>query len=327
MWIGFLVFLFSIILTFFIIKIAPFIGLLDHPNARRQNNNSIPTSGGIAILLTWFFGLFYLYFFENINKDLAHALFMGIPLGVVGFIDDRFDISPKFRLLIQISSAVIALWFLEGLPHISFGGEPIILGWLWSPIAFIAILWLINLYNFMDGIDGFASIEILLMSLFFFVFAGAAYNLLLFAAVAGFLIFNWSPARIYMGDVGSTVLGFTIGVLLVRYQNTGQLNLFTGLIPFTLFWFDATYTLFKRWKNGEKLTEGHKKHAYQRLVSAGYTHAQVVGMSLFINVPLWILGVFAVNFEAYVMLFFSMAICITYLGISFVNKKKPFSLD
>jgi Fuc2NAc and GlcNAc transferase len=309
------------------IRIAPILGNVDLPNARRQNSSAIPTAGGIAIAITWYIGIFYLLFTDSIDSSLVKALLSGLILVIVGLIDDIFEVKPIIRIITQIVSVSLALFFLGGLNSLDFGFTEITLSILWTPLAFLGILWMINLYNFMDGIDGFAAMETVFISLFFFLFAGASYNLLLLAAVLGFLIWNWPKAKIYMGDTGSTLIGFTIGVLLVRYQNTGQINLFVGLIPLTIFWFDASLTLFRRWRNKEKLTEAHKKHAYQRLVQSGFSHQSVVLWSIVVNSILFALAYGAFVWPRFVLLFFTVALVLLYGITRWVDGKKKFEVE
>lgn len=306
------------------IKIAPLLGNLDRPNGRRQSNVSVPTAGGIAIAITWYIGIFYLLFIGSINSALVKALLSGLILVIIGLLDDIFELKPIIRIIAQMISVGLALFFLGGLNSLNFGFAESQLSILWSPLAFLGILWMINLYNFMDGIDGFAAMETVFISLFFFLFAGASYNLLLLAAALGFLIWNWPKAKIYMGDTGSTLIGFTIGVLLVRYQNTGQMNLFVGLIPLSIFWFDASFTLFRRWRNKEKLSEAHKKHAYQRLVQSGFSHQKVVLWSVVVNGILFVLAWGAYTWPKLVMLFFVFALGLLYGITRWIDGRKAF---
>ncbi|MCD6180050.1 MAG: glycosyltransferase family 4 protein [Bacteroidales bacterium] len=306
------------------IRISPFLGNVDRPNSRRQSSSVMPTAGGIAIAGTWYIGIFYLLYIGSINSALVKALLSGLILVVVGLVDDIFEIKPGIRIVAQIISVGLALYFLGGLNYVDFGFTETRFSILLTPLAFLGILWMINLYNFMDGIDGFAALETAFISLFLFLFAGASYNLLLLAAILGFLIWNWPKAKIYMGDTGSTLIGFTFGVLLIRYQNTGQLNLFTALIPISLFWFDASLTLFRRWRNKEKLSVAHKKHAYQRLVQSGFSHQKVVLWSLMVNGILFALAWGAYTFPKFVLLFFGVALVLLYGITRWVDKRKAF---
>jgi UDP-N-acetylmuramyl pentapeptide phosphotransferase/UDP-N-acetylglucosamine-1-phosphate transferase len=143
-------------------------------------------------------------------------------------------------LIIQFVFTTLALIFLGGFSSIDLGftviSAPIIL----NICAVIGIIWLTNLFNFLDGIDGYISVEILFICISVFILFGIRTPLFLAAATLGFLIWNWQPAKIFMGDVGSTLLGFTIGVFAIYYQNTNQSSVITWLMLTSLFWFDAT---------------------------------------------------------------------------------------
>lgn len=130
-----------------------------------------------------------------------------------------------------------------------------------------------------------------------------------------------------MGDTGSTVLGFTIGVLLVRYQNTDQLNLISGLIPFALFWFDATITLLRRVKRKENITEAHKKHAYERLIQSGLSHKRILLIGLVINSLLFALAYLAIEYKAYVLGFFLLAVILLFIYTKWADSRYPFDKE
>lgn len=324
---GLVVFIFSIFFTYILIRLAPKLGTIDLPNSRRLNKSPVPSAGGLAILLTWYSGLIYIHFFGHIDTNLFWALISGLLLAVVGFMDDIFGLKPGIRILAQIISTFSALYFLGGLTHLDLGFTIIKSKWILTAISFIGIIWCINLYNFMDGMDGYAGLEIVFMMFFLNLFTGASYNLLLLAATAGFLVWNWPPAKIYMGDTGSTVLGFTIGVLLVRYQNTDQLNLISGLIPFALFWFDATITLLRRVKRKENITEAHKKHAYERLIQSGLSHKRILLIGLVINSLLFALAYLAIEYKAYVLGFFLLAVILLFIYTKWADSRYPFDKE
>jgi Fuc2NAc and GlcNAc transferase len=135
----------------------------------------------------------------------------------------------------------------------------------------------------MDGVDGFASLEAITICFVLFLLSGSIINLLLLACVSGFLFWNLPKAKIFMGDVGSTQLGFILVVLGIYFHNTYQFSILNWIMLTSPFWFDATLTLYRRWRNGEKLGEAHRKHAYQRIVQAGFSHLKVNVYLLIIN--------------------------------------------
>ena len=190
--------------------------------------------------------------------------------------------------------------------------------------ALLAIIWFINLYNFLDGIDGYASIEAICIAIVLFMFTGNNTALLLIASIAGFLFWNRPKAKIFMGDVGSTQLGFILIVLGIYLHNDGQFNFINWILLSTPFWFDATLTLFRRWRNGETLSQAHKKHVYQRLVQVGYDHLQVnmilIGLNIYIAVNLLLIS----RFNYLIIPLFLTTVIILYLLTRIVDRKVPF---
>jgi Fuc2NAc and GlcNAc transferase len=182
------------------------------------------------------------------------------------------------------------------------------------------VLWFINLYNFLDGIDGYAGSEVLFLGIAGFLLFGGEHFLVLVFAVLGFLVWNWHKAKIFMGDVGSTLLGYNIAIFTIYYANEEALNLWIWITLFGLFWFDATLTLYRRYKNGEKLSQAHKKHAYQRLTQSGWSHEKVVVFSIFVNVILFCLVYFISN----VFIAFFISLVVLYGIIKLIDRKKAF---
>jgi len=266
-------------------------------------------------------GLFYLYFTNEINTSLFFALLVGIIISVVSFFDDIYDLSSKLRLLVQAFVAIGGLYFLGGFQSLDFGVFSIESPVITNLFAFFMIVWFINLYNFLDGINGYAGSETLFLSLGGFLLFHDAHFLVLAMAVLGFLYWNWGKAKIFMGDVGSTLLGYNVAVFTIYYANQESSNFWIWIILFGLFWFDATLTLFRRFLNKEKLSQAHKKHAYQRLTQSGYTHKKVVLLSIIINILLFIIVYFISN----AFLAFLSALIVLYAVVKFIDKKKGFA--
>lgn len=247
------------------------------PNERSSHTIPTPRGGGLAIILTFLVGVSI--FHKEISENLLLALFAVLPIVIVSLIDDVKSLSFKTRLIVQSFSILLALYFLGGVNAIDFGFFELSGSWL-NIVAFIIMIWLTNLYNFLDGIDGYAASQTIMVGIGLFALFGNTIGLLLIVSTLGFLIFNWHKASIFMGDVGSASLGFLLGVLVFS-DTTAEWNYF-WLMILSLFWFDATLTLVKRFRNKEKITEAHRKHAYQRLVQSGWSHARVtVGLILF----------------------------------------------
>ncbi len=143
------------------------------------------------------------------------------------------------------------------------------------------------------------------------------------AGALGFLLFNWQKAKIFMGDIGSTFLGFIFAVLMIYSLNNGE-SLYSWLIILGLFWVDATLTLIRRARNGETLSQAHRKHAYQRITQAGWSHQKTVLMGMGINC-IGIIPIFLLQTSPYLILYSIIYILALYLIIRFIDKVKPFS--
>jgi Fuc2NAc and GlcNAc transferase len=208
-------------------------------------------------------------------KGLPHAMVFALAMAVLGFWDDLSGLSPLFRFLVQITAAILSLRAWSPMP------------WLWIPIGALWVVWMLNLYNFMDGIDGLAGGEAAVASCFFFlVFAyygetgWAAANLFIAAASMGFLIHNWPPARVFMGDAGSAFLGAFYGMQSVVAALATPVPFLVLVLPFSNFILDTTLTLFRRMWRKEKWYQAHRTHYYQKMTDIGMSHAKVTGLEL-----------------------------------------------
>ena len=289
-------------------------------NERSSHTTPTPHGGGIALCLTWFIGLVYLYFIGEIEPSLFYALLFGAIISIVSFFDDIYELSPKLRLIIQATVAIGGLYFLGGFETFTFGIFDISNPILTNVFAFFMIIWFINLYNFLDGINGYAGSEAVFLALAGFVLFGGNHFLVLGVAVLGFLYWNWNKAKIFMGDVGSTLLGYNIAIFTIYYANQEATNFWIWIILFALFWFDATLTLIRRKLNKEKLSQAHKKHAYQRLTQSGWSHFKVTNYSIGINLILF--GI--VYFVSNIFIAFVFALILLILTMKFVDSKKAF---
>ncbi len=318
----FYIFLFivSFFLTYFIKNFALKRSLVAVVNERSSHTVPTPHGGGIAIAFVWFGGLIYLFAYDKIDAQLFYALMVGSAISIVSFLDDLYDLSARMRLAVQSAVAVAGLSILGGLQAIDLGlllvKQPIVTNFF----AFLMIVWFINLYNFLDGIDGYAGSQALFLALAGgWIFGGAHFGVL-GAAVLGFLVWNWDRAKIFMGDVGSTLLGYTVAVFTIYYSNQTSAHLWIWIILFGLFWFDATVTLVRRKIHGEELSQAHKKHAYQRLTQAGYRHYQVVLASIMVNIVLFFMAYWIEN----VYMALGIAVVWLYSCMKYVDLKKAF---
>lgn len=264
--------------------------LLDIPNERSSHARPTPRGGGLPLIVValglWTF-LMRGYGFAEFSPHLA--LVVGsVMVGIVSWLDDLRPRPFRTRLTVHLLAGALVLYSApppESVPLPGLGEVPLrILAW---PLALVWIAGLTNAYNFMDGIDGIAGGQGLVAGLAWLSFgitlAGggpvAGLGLILAAGCGTFLLFNWQPARIFMGDVGSATLGFIFAALPFVFDagdpHRHATSWIAGVAVVWPFVFDTGFTLVRRWRRGEKLTEAHRTHLYQRLVISGWPHARV----------------------------------------------------
>lgn len=283
--------------------------LLDHPNYRSSHQVPTPKSGGIGFVLIILVFLTYQFVTAAMPYEAIYSLMLvTLGIAIIGFIDDVFHMSASIRFVLYLVVIVSALTILPELPSISLYFVAIEHPGLLLVLYSVALLWFLNLFNFMDGIDGIAGSEsiLVLLSVSILMMLGSAtsdagminshfdyLNLTLWviiAAVAGFLICNWPPASIFMGDVGSSTLGAVIGVLMVISSATSLISIWEWVIVTSAFWVDATVTLVTRMRRGEKAWEAHRSHAYQILSRKWKSHKKVTLLYAVINI-FWLLPI------------------------------------
>lgn len=244
---------------------------LDHPNERSSHSAPTPRGGGLAvtpaILVVW--GALILW--EG-GRSFDWLLVGGAAgLMALSWWDDRHTLPAAPRFLAHAAMVALGLASLPGEALVFQGWLPL---WADRLLAGLGWLWFLNLYNFMDGIDGITGIETACIGLGLAVLGIAVQPAIICAAAGlGFLVWNWHPARIFLGDSGSVPLGFVLGGLLVQLAAAGHLA--AALILPAYYLADATITITRRLLNGEKIWQAHRKHFYQRAVQGGRSHAQV----------------------------------------------------
>jgi len=270
--------------------------VMDIPNARSSHTEPTPRGGGMAIIIVFLTCLAVLFYMSRLDVYLFVALTgAGLGVAIIGFMDDHGHIAARWRLLTHFSSAGWLLFWLGGLPPLLLFGSYFDLGWFGHLMALVVLVWLLNLYNFMDGIDGIAGIEALSSSLvvgLFFLFLlnneeVASLHLLMSASVAGFLVWNFPPAKIFMGDAGSGFLGLMLGGLALYSAHIVPQMLWVWLIMLGVFIVDSSYTLLRRLLRGDKVYEAHRSHAYQYASRKYAGHRPVTLAVLIINL-LWL---------------------------------------
>lgn len=273
--------------------------ILDIPNIRSSHTEPTPRGGGVIVALTWMAGTAWFMATDQVPVATSLALLGGgFLIALTGWWDDRRNLPRKIRFTLQLGAAFWTVLLLGGLDTVQLPPWTVSLGTLGSALAVLGVVWMINLYNFMDGIDGLAGIEALTSALFIgivFQTAGreelALLSWVLGAASLGFLVWNWPPASIFMGDVGSGLLGYAFAALALVAETTAGIPLVVVLVPLGVFIVDATYTLFRRLLKGETVYKAHRSHVYQRLVRGGWTHRQVditvFGLNILLCVIAW----------------------------------------
>ncbi|MBS0366262.1 MAG: glycosyltransferase family 4 protein [Proteobacteria bacterium] len=268
-------------------------GVLDVPNERSSHRTPTPRGGGVAIVLTTTTGLIVLASLGMLGTRLFLALLGGgIPVAVVGFFDDRLRVSVRIRFTVHVAAAIWAVVLLGGVPTLGSGAHLFQLGFAGHIVAILGIVWALNLFNFMDGIDGIAAAEgvfVMWGAALVGLLVGSADSLMLLEAIVGaaclgFLIWNWPPAKIFMGDVGSGYVGYVVGVIALASAHDGQLPWSAWLILGGAFLVDATVTLVRRAARGERVHEAHRSHAYQWLARRWGSHLPVTVAVAALNV-------------------------------------------
>lgn len=280
----------SLLLTELIRRYSLKKDFLDTPNERSSHSIATPSGGGGAIVITF---LVAVGVSDLVPNNIIFALIgAGSLVAAVGFWDDHKHIASTWRLLVHFMAVFWVLFWLGEIPVFKFLSYSIDIGWLGIVIASFFLVWLLNLFNFMDGIDGIAASEAV------FVTAAGAYfswlnglehlsfiALMLAASTFGFLIINWAPAKIFMGDIGSGFLGLMLGAIMYANIMEGGL-VWNWLILLGVFFVDSGITLFRRILNNERWYEAHCSHAYQH-AARKWGHKKVTISVIVINL-LWL---------------------------------------
>lgn len=297
--------------------------LLVNPNERSSHSEPTPTSGGIAILVAYVAFLCWRYFAHaELNSEIIMLASLGGLIGLLGLIDDQSPVAPHWRLLIHFVAAMVLVTELGLLPTIDYIGWSIENQAILTGLYILGLVWLINLFNFMDGIDGIASIEAVsvLFGIALLLWINNQteyihYLIVLAFSVAGFLVLNWAPAKIFMGDIGSGFLGFMLGGFALTTSASGAINIWSWVILLGVFITDSTVTLVRRALRREKIHQPHRSHGYQILARRWCSHARVSVAVLLVNV-IWLLPL--AGLSAYWPTFGFILAILAYLPLLFV---------
>jgi len=304
------------------------------PNDRSLHKKSTPSGGGLAMVV----GILLVEVWQQLHGGsfFPNALTLVGFIGIAGisFLDDRQPIRSSIRLTIHLGGALCLVLSGLSVSAISLPGifaEPVALGWIGIPLAVVFTVWFTNLYNFMDGMDGFAG------GMTVFGFAGCALlawaqddaSLALFCAViaasgAGFLCWNFPPAKIFLGDVAAAPLGYLVAVVTFLGVKNQSLDLWQPIIIFSPFWVDATATLLRRLVQKERIWEAHRTHGYQRLANAGWGHRKTAlaeyGLMLIMVVAAWWFGEMESQGQLLLLLAIILLFLLLWFGVRAVER-------
>jgi len=288
-------------LSVYFIKAYALKNLLDIPNQRSSHQMPTPRGGGLGIALAFFAAVLALFLGGSLDITGFWVLTAGLLVAGIGFWDDHRPIPARWRFLVHMAAAAMGLCLIQGFPALTIGGLRIESGLLGYALGVAYLVWLLNLFNFMDGIDGIAASEAVFISgalagfLSFVDYELALIAVALCFASLGFLLWNWPRAKIFMGDVGSGFLGFVLGLLILMAGHRDPVYVYVGLILFAAFITDATVTLVNRYISGQRWYEAHCSHAYQHAAKR-YGHLKVILVVWAINLC-WLLPLASVVFK------------------------------
>ena len=323
-------FIFSVVLLFFYKKIAIKFNILDYPTKRSSHKTPRPRGSGIVFVFLWF--VFLLLFFRM--KYISIYGWVIIPSAIltvlVAFLDDLFKVAAKWRLIAYCCAGIFSVIWLEGLPFIHLGFRILHLGIAGSILAVIAIVWSINLYNFMDGIDGLAALEAIFVfglgGYFLWHSGGHLLGMLAFGLTSimfGFLVWNFPPAKMFMGDAGSTFLGFLIPIFSFFGERFYHLPALLWAMLYGFFIFDASITLIRRMIYDVNWYKPHRLHAFQRLQLKHASHRKALKAIFLINCIISALACLAFFFQTYLLIYLGIEIIFLILFYIWIEKKYP----
>jgi Fuc2NAc and GlcNAc transferase len=294
-----LVFILSVVLSAFLTaqvrQYALAKKLLDIPNVRSSHTMPTPRGGGIAIVIVLLIAGVLSLFLPGAEVQLLLCLLLTtLAFAVLGWQDDKHDLSASFRFLIQLMiAALCCAWLLWTGSGWSMTVSSVIL----FVLSIFWIVWMVNVYNFMDGIDGISAIESIVLGVttsYWFTMAESTSLAIVCIAVVGsavgFLRWNWSPAKIFMGDVGSLALGGFFATLAIIGTTALDIPFIAFLILYAVYLMDAGITLLTRIIKKERWWQAHRSHFYQRAVQSGFSHAQVSLAVMAVNIILALLA-------------------------------------
>lgn len=297
--------------------------ILDVPNERSSHQHSVPRGAGIVFIALWMLGVVELVKSTWVSTSFIPLLVLPTVLIVLlSYWDDVGNLTARLRLMVQIIAASL---FLLGLHSsvVEYSYLSLVFG-LWL------LIWSTNAYNFMDGLDGLAAVQ----ALFVFGVGGwlfwqtkhwdmALCSWALLLSVGGFLVWNWPKAHVFMGDAGSCCLGFLAAAFALIAGKQYQLPMVLWLLLYSVFWFDATITIIRRFSKGENIFKAHCRHAYQRLHKAGFSHSRVLISVTFLNILISSIVLWASAHPSYITVCFMAIMILLLIAYSIVEYINP----
>lgn len=322
----FMMFMGALIITRYLSRRQSRLRILDEPSDRSLHTVPTPRTGGLAIYVSMLSGILYNYFMHGQMPFLMLYGLLATVLMIVALADDLYDLSVFIRLVVHLTVAACVAWKGILLSAISLPGiEWALADWLSIMVTVIYIVWIINLYNFMDGMDGFAGGMAVIGFGTYAVLAHMESNSLLFfmslslaASTAGFLYYNLPPAKIFMGDTGSCVLGFSVAVLSLYAHNEDVIPIWLSAVIFSPFIIDASLTLIRRIYRRKKFWRAHKSHYYQIMVRSGWGHRKTVFAEYIIMLIVSLCAIFMVDAAVSVQIAVFSFLFIAYAMIVFL---------
>lgn len=288
-------------------KVAIKVGAVDQPNERKIHQFPMPRMGGVAIYLAY--AITYIavvYFTDAVATNVGYALlFGGAVIVCTGILDDLYELSPKTKLFGQLLAAGVAMYFglriqVLSLPFIE---ESIKIGWFGIPLTLLWIIGITNAINLIDGLDGLASGVSGIASLALFFVSLSIGNtmialmaIILVGSILGFLVFNFHPAKIFMGDSGSLYLGFFLSVIsLLELKQVTLVSLLIPMLVLAVPISDTLYAMIRRKLSGQPISMADKNHLHHRLLALGLSHRKSVLLIYFISTIFALLAILITN--------------------------------
>ncbi len=329
--------------TKWFIKYARVKRITDIPSERSSHVRPTPRGGGVGFVGFLFitFSAYLLIFGTQLGIEFLIFLSALLLISVLGWFDDRNNLSRRARFGVQLIASLLILIFIQNLSHISIPTlGTFSLGILGLIVGIVWITGVTNIYNFMDGVDGLSSVQAISATtgwcIFFYMHQLQdlfVLNIFVAAGVIGFLFLNWSPARIFMGDVGSLFLGFLFGVMPLMagaYSvqiDSGEALWFSAILLWP-FLFDGAFTIIRRFIKRENIFEAHRSHLYQRLNIIGWSHKQISSMYALFAIFSLIIGLYYIwGSELEKIVVITLLIVSSFIFSFFVSNREAISTD